>query len=120
MSSPTAWSIKNGDLDQVRQAITEANVNADLDGRKPIHFAADYGQNEVIDYLLSKGADINAVDSHGITALLAAIWEGHTESVKLLLSRGARRDVKAPDGSSYAECADKAEIKVLLMAQNCC
>ena len=36
------------------------DVNAEiLNGRSGIHFAADYGQSNVIEYLLSKGADIN-------------------------------------------------------------
>lgn len=30
-----------------------------VDGRYPIHFAADYGQAEVVEYLISKGADVN-------------------------------------------------------------
>ena len=36
------------------------NVNDELmSGRNPIHFAADYGQCEVIDYLINRGADMN-------------------------------------------------------------
>ena len=36
------------------------DVNGDLmNGRKPIHFAADYGQHEVIGYLVSQGANVN-------------------------------------------------------------
>ena len=35
-------------------------MNGDLmNGRKPIHFAADYGQHEVIGYLVSQGANVN-------------------------------------------------------------
>jgi ankyrin repeat protein len=34
-------------------------VNEDVDGRPPILYAADYGQREVIEYLLSKGANVN-------------------------------------------------------------
>lgn len=30
--------------------------------------------------------DSQALDKHGISALLAAIWEGHTNCVKLLLN----------------------------------
>jgi ankyrin repeat protein len=29
---------------------------------------------------------VNARDAHGITPLLAAIWEGHTDVVKILLA----------------------------------
>ena len=35
------------------------DVNAPIDGRSPIHYAADYGQLEVLEYLLNKGANIN-------------------------------------------------------------
>ena len=67
-------------------------MNADIDGRLPLHYASDYGQLEVIKYLCSKvsrlalernirpasadvllfqGANLNAEDKHGISPLLA-------------------------------------------------
>lgn len=30
-----------------------------IDGRTPLHYAADYGQSEVVRYLLEKGANAN-------------------------------------------------------------
>ena len=63
------------------------SVNTDVDGRSPLHYAADYGQTEVLQYLVSKGANTNAKDKHGISVLLAAIWEGHTNCVKFLLQK---------------------------------
>ena len=63
------------------------SVNADIGGRTPLHYAADYGQTEVLQYLVSKGANQNAKDKHGITVILAAIWEGHTDCVKFLLQK---------------------------------
>ncbi|GAU98812.1 hypothetical protein RvY_09905 [Ramazzottius varieornatus] len=110
------WSLKNGDLDQLKDLIDKKaiDIRKPVDGRAPIHYAADYGQKEVIEYLISKGADVNAVDKHGISALLAAIWEGHTDCVRLLLQKGASKDGKSPDGTSYLDCAEKTEIKSLL------
>lgn len=35
------------------------DVNAAIDGRSPIHYASDYGQVEVLQYLLSIGADVD-------------------------------------------------------------
>ena len=58
-----------------------------IDGRTPMHLAADYGQLEVLKYLASQGADLNAKDKHGISVILAAIWEGHTQCVKFLLEK---------------------------------
>lgn len=44
-------------------------MNADLqNGRNGLHFAADYNQIEIIEYLLSKGANIN-VSIKGINRL---------------------------------------------------
>lgn len=53
-------------------------------------------------------------DKHGITPLLAAIWEGHTECVSILLRGGAEKTGTAPDGTSYLDAAEKDEIKALL------
>ncbi|XP_058793336.1 myotrophin-like [Phymastichus coffea] len=114
--SELVWGIKNGDLDQVRDNIEnkDIDVNQMIDGRTPLHYAADYGQTEVLRYLMDKGADLNATDKHGITVLLAAIWEGHTNCVKLLLEKGVKTDGKTPDGASYLDAAEKDEIKELL------
>jgi ankyrin repeat protein len=35
------------------------DVNALIEGRPALHYASDYGQKEVIEYLISKGADVN-------------------------------------------------------------
>ena len=62
-------------------------VNTPIDGRTAMHLAADYGQLEVLEYITLQGADINAKDKHGISVILAAIWEGHANCVKFLLEK---------------------------------
>jgi len=83
-------------------------------GRYPLCSAADYGHKDVIDYLVSHGADVNVKDKYGISPLLAAIFENHKECVKLLLAKGASKSGSAPDGRSYVECAESDEVKALL------
>lgn len=83
-------------------------------GRKPLHYAADCGQLEILEFLLLKGADINAPDKHHITPLLSAVYEGHVSCVKLLLSKGADKTVKGPDGLTALEATDNQAIKALL------
>uniref|UniRef100_A0A8P0TRM7 Myotrophin n=2 Tax=Canis lupus familiaris TaxID=9615 RepID=A0A8P0TRM7_CANLF len=83
-------------------------------GRKPLHYAADCGQLEILEFLLLKGADINAPDKHHITPLLSAVYEGHVSCVKLLLSKGADKTVKGPDGLTAFEATDNQAIKALL------
>jgi len=82
--------------------------------RTALILAADYGQLELVAYLLSQGSQIDQEDKHGITALLAAIYENHSTCVKLLLEKGADKNKKAPDGKSYYECAETKEIKAML------
>ena len=40
------------------------DINNEINGRAPIHFAADYGQAQVLDYLISKGADVDVSNPH--------------------------------------------------------
>jgi len=112
------WTVKNGELDDLKAIVESENIqiNQDINGRTLLHYAADYGQSEVVSYLISRGANVNALDKHGISVLLAAIWENHTNCVKILLSSGASRSGSAPDGTSYMDAAEKPEIKALLTA----
>ncbi|XP_065192896.1 myotrophin-like [Sycon ciliatum] len=115
MSDDLLWAVKNGDLEQVKSLSASADVNAVLkNGRMALHYAADFGQAEVIEYLLSIGANVDLADSYGITPLLAAIYEGHLECVQLLVKKGANKSLKSPDGRSYAECAEDDEIRQAL------
>jgi ankyrin repeat protein len=56
----------------------------------PMHFAAMMGQAEMVDFLLSKGANINAQDVDGATPLHLAISNSHLAVVKLLVQSGAQ------------------------------
>jgi ankyrin repeat protein len=52
--------------------------------------ATDAGDAELARKLLDAGADINALDEHGQTALMNAAHKGHLEVVRLLVERGAQ------------------------------
>ncbi|EDV98283.1 myotrophin [Drosophila grimshawi] len=110
------WTIKNGEVDAVQNAFDNSNRNVnDLIGeRTPLHYAADFGQLKVLEYLVQIGADVNKLDKYGITPLLAAIWEGHTTSVEYLLQHGANKVGTTPTGQNYVEAAEKDEIKQML------
>ena len=117
MGEELLWAVKNGDLDNVTKIIGEkkVDVNNELSsGRSPLHFATDYGQLNVCEYLVLLGADINQKDKHGITPLLAAIWEGHIEVCQFLISNGAEKNGTAPNGVSYLDSTENEEIRVLL------
>jgi ankyrin repeat protein len=52
----------------------------------------------MLNLLLDHGADINAQNDRGLTALYLASVTGHEPQVKLLLARGADRNIASKAG----------------------
>ena len=57
----------------------------------PLHYASENGHLEIVQFLLSNGAEVDAVDSDNVTPLLHAASRGHVpvDVVEALLDRGA-------------------------------
>ena len=78
-------------------------LGAPVDGRSdrgetPLHFAARYGQRDVVGVLVEHGAELPAVDNYGNTALYLAAHSpspGAEEVALFLLSRGAVLDLNS-------------------------
>ncbi|WP_265028006.1 ankyrin repeat domain-containing protein [Wolbachia endosymbiont (group A) of Calamotropha paludella] len=74
-----------------------ANIKAkDVYGNTPLHVAAQYDSKlEIVEFLLDKNASgINDVNNNGSTPLHVATQGNKPSTVKLLLNRGARIEVK--------------------------
>jgi len=97
---------------------TEAAAERKEEPTKSLQQAAADGDIEQVKLNLSQGADINAKDNTGRTALHRATYEGHADVVRLLIDRGA--DVNARNRSqrtplhSAAMKGDKKSIELLL------
>jgi ankyrin repeat protein len=80
-------------------------------GAEPLHYAADTNrwnpeaQAETIEYLLSIGADPNAVDNDGVTPLLRAVRTRSSPAVRALLDGGANPIQRNKSGSTPMDLA---------------
>src|SRR5207245_5907844 len=94
-----------GKLDQAKSIIDRNPSLASAyspDGFALIALAAYLGQKETTEYLIRKGADVNAVARNptGFTALTGAVANNHTEIAKLLVKRGAQVNYRYEGGFS--------------------
>ena len=68
----------------VRTGKADVNI-ADLSGRTPIFYAVEQNQEDALRTLLLLGADPNAQDNQGVTALMRASAKGRQNCVDVLL-----------------------------------
>jgi hypothetical protein len=103
-------AIFRGDLEQVRGLI---EVNADLvhskdaDGESALHHAVEEGHKDVVEFLLAKGADVNAKANNGTTPLHVAAVGGNKEVAELLLANRAEVNTKNDKGETPLQLAER-------------
>ncbi|MBM3793824.1 MAG: ankyrin repeat domain-containing protein [Acidobacteria bacterium] len=87
-----------------------------LDKLTPLMFAVAYGPVDMVRLLLESGADVNARDTRGMTPLMLAVASEQQDPaiVKLLLSRGARREDKSAAGETALDWALKFNRRAVL------
>lgn len=81
-------------------------INAKDDGATPLHFAAINNQREMVDLLIDRGADLNAIDDEfGAPPAGWANEKGHTAMVHHLVARGAKIDLPRSAAFGLTEIA---------------
>ncbi len=113
-----AWS--RGDLDAA-QIFLDAGADigkADKLGRTALHFAASIGTNlELIETLVSSGAEVNAQSTGGETPLMKAISFDNADAAKTLLEKGADPEIEntmSRSSYSFARASRNQEILAAL------
>lgn len=90
-------AIAVGDLDLIRRLVEQDPGTLDrrmsrFERRQtPLHFALSRGRHDVLDLLIELGADLEAEDGHGQTALAVAMLRGERAAMSRLDAAGARR-----------------------------
>ena len=84
------------------------SVNAASGGYTAVHRAAEAGSIPVLEVLVVEGAEIDATDPSGNTALTRAGLSGQADAVSLLLNAGA-------DPNAHAEPDNQTPLTALLL-----
>nr|GAT60799.1 ankyrin [Mycena chlorophos] len=93
----------DGDLERVRHLVEVESVNPNAPDEftyTPMHAAASYGHLDLLEYLISKGGDVNVVDSDGDTPLYTV---ENIETARFLVQHGAAIDRRNSEGISPIE-----------------
>jgi ankyrin repeat protein len=97
-------AVKAGDLAKVKSMLKRnpelVYSNRDYRGYTPLHYAAE-GHIDVAKFLLANGADINAMNRRGETALHVAAGAGSKDVVALLLASFCRKTPFFFDGEKW-------------------
>jgi len=124
LSAINIWeAAEAGDLEQVIKFIEKIGVDVstvDNDGKTPLHYAAEFDQKEVIDYLISKNANINAKTKTSDTILQLAIQNHSYKSVKSLVDNNVDITVKLGEyGNGLSSIIDGKNIYVANIIELC-
>ena len=109
----------DGDVGRVKEILDEGNhdvnglnrwqTDMDLNGwqRTPLHAAALQDRLKLAEFLISKGANVNALTKYKDSPLHFAVTQGDLKMVRLLVKSGARTDIENDDGDTPVVIAEK-------------
>jgi ankyrin repeat protein len=83
----------HGKLEELKSLVEKHNLDineTDYDKRTALHLAAEEGHEDVVDYLLSVGCNVNVVDRWGATPLRGAFHYGHNKIASKLRDKGGQ------------------------------
>lgn len=113
-NTPLIIAASIGDVELVRNLLAyRADPNAaNKDGNTALIYAARYNHPQIIyelmrPYSLLAAVDVNIQNKQGQTALYWAASRGYEEAVKRLLAANANRNLKAKDGLTARDIAQK-------------
>ena len=67
--------------------------------------AAQKGHTDIVQYLISKGAPVNAQGIYGANSLVYACWHKHADTVHILLDNGADPNIQGQDNNTALHIA---------------
>ncbi len=93
------YAISGGDRDLVGLMIDHgADLTATTRGFTPLMSAAWHGRVDMMRMIVKNGADINARDDYGRSAIMLAVSQNKIRAVKFLIEKGADKNLRESDG----------------------
>jgi ankyrin repeat protein len=111
--APLHLAVYEGDYEVVKKLLEldkepEAYIELEAENKaRPLQIAAYKGHMNILNLLLDQGANMNAQDQDGYTALHWAVLQADTEVVKVLLDRGADKNIKNRNKNTPLKMAKK-------------
>jgi len=100
-------ALEDGNIAKAQRLLANVNPNHKLGGTVPLLVvAASAGQPAIVKMLLDKGADVNATDPDGHTALMSAVSSGKLEIVTMLIDKGANMQARDKKGVTALKTLD--------------
>ena len=126
--STLAWAVNifeavaTGDLEEVKKIVAQDPIEVNNQDNwlqiSPLQIAADRDYLEIVNFLISQGAKLDAQDFEGDTALHFAAAGGHLEGARLLIQKGANLNLQNQQGETplyLAVLHHQAELVMFLL-----
>jgi ankyrin repeat protein len=115
---PIHLAAREGQIEVIGYILDNSPIPVDvqtIDGWTPFHYSVNNGYLAAVEFLISKGANINAIDKFGRTALHWAVRYNFKEIAEYLLESGIHYDLKDEEGRTAYEIA-KSNVNIEMLS----
>lgn len=113
------YLVEIGDLDGLKARNTDELSSRNTEGLTLLHVALMYNRAEIAEYLISQGADIEALDNYARTPLLLGTYNDSFEAMQVLIPHGAKIFASDYDGNTpFTYAVKNKTYKQLLSSSN--
>ena len=74
-------------------------------------------RSRIIQSLIANGANLNAQDANGLTAIMLSVTESNPKATQLLARAGAERSLRSHEGKSVYDYAGSDEYRIALLTE---